>query len=310
MTAACLCVYHPQWLQRDTYLKTELPTHLGRLDVFHILLAVYKSVVVRLWVVADVCTTTSISLFPLSLCLSLSLSLSFHLSASVSLARCHFFLRYRHGSLFPPTVCLLFISLNPFVSFIDQSFTTTDRGISQMVWILGPIFHDIDSFCIYMCVCVCVCVRFRVCTGGGVKGRGWAYCALSQCFCVEQENWCMLTESVDMHINVNVLGYVLVCAGVCAWPVQFGLPAVLWFWVWASGLRELQILVNSAVWVFDSCCLSLSDFCRVESWRFISGAAVCSLHCPVLRTRCLDKNVPVILCSRRFGVFMPKGSFS
>lgn len=67
-----------------------------------------------------------------------------------------------------------------------------------------------------------------------------------------------------------------VCVCVCAWSVQFGSPAVLWFWVRASGLGELQILVNSAVWVFFySFCLSLSDFCRVKNWKCISGAAVC-----------------------------------
>lgn len=33
----------------------------------------------------------------------------------------------------------------PFVSFIDQPFTTINRRISQMVWMLRPIFHDISS---------------------------------------------------------------------------------------------------------------------------------------------------------------------
>lgn len=138
MTGACLCVYHPRRMQRDTFLKTELPGHLRCLDVFHILLAVYESVVVRLWVVADVCKTTAISLFPLSRSLGLSIF------PPTSLY--HFILPYRHGSVSSHCLSLNMVfasclSLSTsFVSFLDQSFTTINRCISQMFWILGPIF--------------------------------------------------------------------------------------------------------------------------------------------------------------------------
>lgn len=60
--SGCLYLYHSQWLQRDTSLKTELPAHLWCLDVFHILLTAHKSVVVKLWEVVDVWTTTTITL--------------------------------------------------------------------------------------------------------------------------------------------------------------------------------------------------------------------------------------------------------
>ncbi len=103
--------------------------------MLQILLTVYKFVVKMLWIEADVCTIISLSPLSASLCLALSL----HLFIT-------FCLPYKHISLSPPVsslnvVCALCLCLfNPYVSIIDQSFTTTSRCVSQMVWLLTPIF--------------------------------------------------------------------------------------------------------------------------------------------------------------------------
>lgn len=104
---------------------------------------------------SSLCPALSPSVFPsLHLCLFITLSLFSSFPTGMVL------------SFLPLSVsrygfCLLFITLNPFVSLIDQSFTTINRWISQTVWIPGPIFHDIDSLCIH----VCVYMSFKVCTG-------------------------------------------------------------------------------------------------------------------------------------------------
>lgn len=232
----------------------------------------------------------SLSLSSLSLSVSLSLFYRFVFS---------FFPTCMALSLFPHTFCLsisslalLCISLELFDS-LYRSVHNKKMRLSLKVWILRSYFFH-DSLILYMCV-------------SGL----WFVLAMAlkvevedTVLCLDQENWYKLTESVYMHINANVPGCTL------AWTVHFCSPAVLWFWVRASGLRELQILVNSAVWVSDSCCLSLSDFCTVKSWRFISGTAVRCFLCPVLRTLFCTHYpfVPIILCRRRFGVFKANGS--
>ena len=173
------------------------------------------SVVVRLWVEADVHTTTQPSLH--SLCLALFSFLSLFPHMCVYRFICFLLLPLK-GGFSPSSHCP---SLNIF-SFCCLSFSIA----CLLYW---SIFHRYISQMLWDSVCLCVCGLFS-------------------------------------------------------------LPEVLWLWVCAGGLRESHILINSAVWVLDSCCLFLSDFWRVKVLRCISGSALCSLSffcCPAPRTYCL-----------------------
>lgn len=52
-------------------------------------------------------------------------------------------------SLSLPSLNIVFhLVFIPFVSFTDDSFPTTNRSISQMVWTRTTIFHHTDSLCV------------------------------------------------------------------------------------------------------------------------------------------------------------------
>lgn len=144
-----MCVPFLAGCRRTLFWKLNSQHVLGCLDVFHISLAVYKFAVVRLWVVADVCTTTtvSLSLFPQSVCLSITF-----------LSLCLFFLPYMHGSL---SFSSHFLSLD--------IVSCSSLYLSRALWLplsISPQQKDASlsegldpqilfSMTVSFCICVC-----------------------------------------------------------------------------------------------------------------------------------------------------------
>lgn len=137
----------------------------------------------RMWVLADVCTTTTtISVFPLS-CF-LPVFSSFHL-------------------------CLTFFN------FLQAWFILSSHCLSVNI----VLVLCLSLLSLLSSLLISLSPHKQIGFSDGLDTRSFFHDINSQ---THTQNWCNLMESVYMHINVNVHGYVLICVCglfnlVCQW---------------------------------------------------------------------------------------------